>query len=335
MRLVAIAQRCIQRVKRAFGYAPRTARCAALFLDIDAEARRFVQQTVPRQRQEKLRHQILEHRARPAGHAAVAAGGAHHARQSAPVTPRHVAPCNGRIARKPRLAGHEVVKPRRGQALFEIDAYVHQTAPEAVEYRKVHAVEKRPHASGKLAEPLRDQPAVQSRETCAQVPAVDRGQVFRLEGAQRARIVPVAQMPAEARQALYSAEHAADKAYGALKAYYPELLRTHGRAQRKPDVRRRGPVREPDRRLLLKIVRRQEIVLRGAAGVEAAPYILCAAEKIAPLLRRGLVFLFRRQGEGKRGDWRKAPQKPRSFGEYSRGEQNKAQPRYRREPHAF
>ena len=56
---VAIIERRVERVKRAFGYAPQATATAALFLNIDAEFCRFKQQTVPSQRQERIARDSL------------------------------------------------------------------------------------------------------------------------------------------------------------------------------------------------------------------------------------------------------------------------------------
>ena len=76
-------------------------------------------------------------------------------------------------------------------------------------------------------------------------------------------------------------------------------------------------MRDADRRLLLKIIRRQIIILLGAERVKIAPDILRTAEKVAALLRSRLLFLFRGQSERKSGDGRKEPHKPCGFGENS------------------
>ena len=283
--LVAVVKRRVERVKRAFGYAPRTAAAAALFLNVNAEFRRFVQQTVLRQRQEKLRHEILKHRASPACHAAVAARRAHCARQPAPVPARHVAFGYGGVARKARLACHEVVKPRRGRAFFEVYADVHKAAPDAVKYRKIHIGNKPASAFGKLAKPNGIEPVLQRDQTCAQISAIDRGQILWLERAQRTRVVPVAEMSAEARKLFQRIEHVFYKLLGTCKVYYPKLLRAHCRAQCKPDVSGRCAMCDADGRLLLKIIRRQEIILRGAECVKIAPYLLRTADKVSAFLR--------------------------------------------------
>ena len=92
-------------------------------------------------------------------------------------------------------------------------------------------------------------------------------------------------MSAGARKLFHSAEHVSDKLLGACKVYYPKLLRAHCRAKCKPDVGRGCAVGDADGRLLLEIIRRQEIVLRGAECVKIAPYLIRTADKVSAFLR--------------------------------------------------
>ena len=74
-------------------------------------------------------------------------------------------------------------------------------------------------------------------------------------------------------------------------------------------------MRDADGRLLLKIIRRQEILPLGAEGIKIAPYILRTAEKIAPFLRARFFGFFRWQSQRKSGDGRENPKNPRGLGE--------------------
>ena len=104
VRLVAVVQLLIQREISAFGDAPRQPRGGAPPLAVETKFRALPQQRLSHQRQKQLRHQILEHRARPRGHAAVAVLLHLRAAELPPESARHVALGDGEIGRQPRLA---------------------------------------------------------------------------------------------------------------------------------------------------------------------------------------------------------------------------------------
>jgi len=114
VRLVAVAERRVERIIRALGHTPRLAREAAALLCIEAEFAALVQQTVAVQRQEQLRHQVFKHCPRPARKPAVAVLLELAAAQPPPVLYRNIALCNGNIACQHRLARHQVVPPTGG-----------------------------------------------------------------------------------------------------------------------------------------------------------------------------------------------------------------------------
>ena len=189
--LVAVAQRRVEREKRALGLAPGLAVRHVPALDVEAKARTLVEQAVPAQRQEELRHEIFEHRARPAGHAAVAVLGHEGAGELAPVPPRHVAARHGEIAREPRLAREQVVEPLRELARALVPADAEEAALSVIERRELHRVVERAGARGEVGPRIIGHAAAQHGEAGCEVAAVHGGDVLRQQRAQSARVVPV------------------------------------------------------------------------------------------------------------------------------------------------
>ena len=111
----------------------------------------------------------------------------------------------------------------------------------------------------------------QRGQVSGEIPAVDRRDVGRIERAQRARVVPVVVMSAEALHAEQRVERRLETLDGVEQADPAEVARGHRREQIEPDVRRRGPVRDDRLRILLEVVGRERVVLGADERLEEAP----------------------------------------------------------------
>ena len=114
VRLVAVAQMLVEREKTALRSAPRQRRPGAPSLAVDAELRALPEQRFAHQRQKQLRHQILEHRARPGGQTSVAVLLHLRAAELPPHSARHVTLRDREECRQPRLARHQIIPAGRG-----------------------------------------------------------------------------------------------------------------------------------------------------------------------------------------------------------------------------
>ena len=271
VRLVAVAERRVERIIRALGHAPRLAREAAALLCIEAEFAAFVQQAVAVQRQEQLRHQVFKHCPRPARKPAVAVLLKLTAAQPPPVLHRHIALRNGDIACQHCLARHQVIPPTRGAVVRAVVADIEQAAPRVVERGEVHG-------RGERREPVRirvhapfAQRADAGDKPRKQVPAVNGGDECRSQRQERARVIPVVPVPHEARHFFKRHGDAGDVPRRVPARNYIHVAGRDRRRHRKADVRRRCAVRRAYGGLLLKIIRRQEIVLRRGEILQIAP----------------------------------------------------------------
>ena len=92
-------------------------------------------------------------------------------------------------------------------------------------------------------------------------------------------------------------------------------------------------MRYSHRRLLLIVVRRQEIILLGAEKVKIAPYILRAGEQILPVVAAQLRIFPGRQSECECGKGSQYPQQSDGLGEYAGRKNEKYGARYGGKPH--
>ena len=198
VRLVAVAQRAVEREVRALRHAPRLPRAHAPPLHVQAEFRALPQQRVAHRRQKQLRHQILEHRPRPRHAAAVVVFLHLRARQGAPVLARHVAPRHGEVRRQPCLAREQIVIALRPFAAAGVDADVHQPPLRVVERAEVHAVAEHLRPRRKLVPPPAAQGVCRREQGGGAVAAVHRGHIQRRHRPQRARVIPVVKVPVPA-----------------------------------------------------------------------------------------------------------------------------------------
>ena len=283
VRLVAVAQRAVEREVRALRYAPRLPRAHAPPLHIEAELRALPQQRVAHRRQKQLRHQVLEHRPRPRHAAAVVVLLHLRARQGAPVLARHVAPRHGEVRCQPRLARQQVIVTFRPLAAAGVDADVHQPPLRVVERAEVHAVAELPRPRRKLVPPPAAQGVCRREQGGGAVAAVHRGHIQRGHRPQRARVVPVVKMPVPAGQLLHGREHPLRQLQPA-PVVDAQRVCAEGGHEREPHVRRRRAVRRAGRRLGLHVVRRQVVILCRAERLKILPRRLRPAQQLA--LRR-------------------------------------------------
>ncbi len=109
VRLIAIGKRRIKGEKGAFRSSPGQLALYAAALDVHTELCALPEKGFPAEGQEKFRHQIFKHGARPACHPPVAVLLHHGAAELPPVAAGRVALGDGHVARQTRLAGHKVV----------------------------------------------------------------------------------------------------------------------------------------------------------------------------------------------------------------------------------
>ncbi len=104
-----------------------------------------------------------------------------------------------------------------------------------------------------------------------QIAAVDRGNIAGIERSQIARIVPVEEMAAEARQLAHGRQRRLQSRDRIDRPGPTEVARARGRQQIEADIGRRGPVRQHRHRIFLEVVRRQHVIERGHEGLEEPP----------------------------------------------------------------
>ena len=289
VRLVAVAQRAVEREVRALRHAPWLPRAHAPPLHVEAELCALPQQGVAHRRQKQLRHQVLEHRPRPRHAAAVVVLLHLRARQGAPVLARHVAPRHGEVRRQPCLACQQVIVTLRPLAAAGVDADVHQPPLRVVERAKVHAVAEYLRPRRQLVPSPAAQGVCRREQGGGAVAAVHRGHIQRRHRPQRARVVPVVKMPVPAGQLLHGREHPLRQLQPA-SVVDAQRVCAEGGHEREPHVRRRRAVRRAGRRLGLHVVRRQVVILGCAERLKILPRRLRPAQQLA--LRRA------RQGRG-------------------------------------
>ena len=104
-----------------------------------------------------------------------------------------------------------------------------------------------------------------------QVAAVDRRDVHRPQRLEGPRVVPVVEVPPVARHPIQRRERPLRPRDHLARGDVAEVVGGEVREQRQADVGRRGAVRDPVRRILLEVVRRQIVVLRPDERLEEPP----------------------------------------------------------------
>ncbi len=333
MRLVAVAHRCVKRSEGTLRNAPRRIQPAhAPLLHKQAEARALIKQTVPRKRQQQLRHQIFKHGTRPADHAAINAGGHLRAAETLPVCARHVAPRHGKIPGQPRLAAHQVIPRTAGLARFRVHADMEQTAFFVIEQRKVHLPRQRIRPHGKIGTAIFQQSTAQRDKAGAEVSAVHRGDITRRHRRAVRGLVPVIKMPVPFFQPLQARQHFRKQLHGTLHTDKVQIRRRQHGEQSQTDVRWRGAAAQSRRWLRLKIVRRQVVVLRGKKFRKISPRVPRVITQTLPLLCGKLFGRCGGQREQQRIKRCKNPKQSGGFSDNTGRKQQKRRAKARSEP---
>ena len=131
------------------------------------------------------------------------------------------------------------------------------------------AVERSDFDAGACA--LLAQPVRERQQMGAEVAAVDRGDVARLERLDAPRVVPVEQVAAVLLEPLDRRQRGLDARQRVAQAQPAEIARARDREQIQRDVGRRGAVRGHRVRRLLQVVGRQVVFGCGDRGLEVAP----------------------------------------------------------------
>ena len=247
--------------------------------------------------------------------------------------PRDIALCNGKVACEPCLARHKVVVAIGRRSLFKVETDIKKLAVSVKQQRKIHRLHEPLHTPGQLRAVIRHEPVFERQQAGVEVAAVDGGDILRLQAAQCPCVVPVAKMPRIFRHFLKRREHLVYKLERAACLVDAEVYRAQSRHQSKPDIRRRGAVRKPDRRLLLIIIRRQIVILGGAEFIKIRPNILGTLQKILLLVRRKLPHGLCRKRQRKRRQGRDYPQQPDGLCKNSGRENEECKTRRGRCPH--
>ena len=108
-------------------------------------------------------------------------------------------------------------------------------------------------------------------QVAGQVAAVHGRHIARLQRAQVGRIVPIVEMPAEARHPRHGGQCRFQPLDGVQQPGPPKIMRGRGRQQIEADIGGRGPARQHGRRVLLEVVGRQHVVGRRHEGFEEPP----------------------------------------------------------------
>ena len=311
MRLIAVVFAAVEREIGTLGNAPGLPDRHASPLRIEAEAAAFIQQASPLRRQKQQRHQVFEHRARPAGQAPVAVLLQLSAAEPPPVPQRHVALGDGKVACQHGLARHQVVAAARAAALRRVIRNIKQLAHRIIKRRKIHRREQGVDATGQRFVALLPGEGLRHAQPRPAVAAVHGGQKGRVQRLQRAGIVPVVKVAAAAGQALHAADEPREKGQRFVGGDDPDIAGRDSGRRSQPHIGGRRAVRRPLRRLVLDVVRRKKMLLLGAEFRKIAPGVRRAGRKPVPV---GPAQAFGPEGgQAERGQRRRGeqPQKPR------------------------
>ena len=252
-------------------------------LDIEAEAGRLEEETVPVQGQEQIRHQVLKHGAGPAHHPLVAAPGHLGAAQSPPVLRRDIAPGHRQIGGEPGLRAHEVVPGGGKPLLLQVVTDGKEPLPGVIEGAKVHGVRQCPGPLRQRGKAVFPQTAFQGDEAGAEVSTVNGGDILRRQGRKAAGVVPVVEVPVPAGQGFHAVQAVTDQRPRFPGAEKAQVRGGQDGEESQPDIGGTGPVGQSHRRLNLPVVRREPVVLRPQAFGEKTPGVPGAAEEIVPV----------------------------------------------------
>ncbi|HUB16279.1 MAG TPA: hypothetical protein VMB34_30325 [Acetobacteraceae bacterium] len=111
----------------------------------------------------------------------------------------------------------------------------------------------------------------QCNQMASQVPAIDRGDIGRIEWAKIARVVPVVEMSAKPAKLGHGGQRHLQPFSRFRRAQPSEIARGRHREEIEPEIGWRRPVGQYRGRVLLEVVRRQHIVGCRHEGLEEPP----------------------------------------------------------------
>jgi hypothetical protein len=172
-----------------------------------------------------------------------------------------------------------------------------EVALHALDRRRRRAVQRFDHGEqgvGQSGEPVRrehrgigqgQQPGAQRHEVPGQVAAVHGRNVARRQRLERARVVPVEEVPLVALHRAHRREGIGGALDQLARRDVAEVVRREVRQQRKSHVGGRRAMRDGRDRMLLPVVRGKPVVLGADEGVEEGPRPPCEPAQVQRLRR--------------------------------------------------
>ena len=268
--LVLVVHLRIKREERALRDAPRPAEQHPPLL-AQGELDALAHERPARRGQQKLAHQILEHRARPRRHPHAAAAQPRIARERLPVPLAQQAGRHRVVGQRARLAHQQVVIHRRGRRAGRLDADIEKLLFLRKQHREIGRVDDRADAAGQRVERLLAQQRLQRDQTGDEVARIDRRHIGRAEDAAGRQRIPVVEVAGVLLQPLDGRNRSLDAAAKLRVVDEAEVARRADGQQIQPDVGRRGAVGAALGGRKLEVVYRQ-LAAVGPDGVgEEAP----------------------------------------------------------------
>ena len=270
--LVLVAQAGVEGAEARFGDAPGGfGLVPPALLGVDTEGQRLIQEGIGLAGHEEVGHEILEHGARPGGHAAVVVVPQQHPAQPPPVAGGDLSPGHRDKAGLPGLAGHQVVKAVGEPVLLHLIADGEQPPLPVEEGGAVHGAGQLLRPAGQHVLPPLVQPLPQGDETAPQIAAVYRRHIPGVEGGSGGCVVPVVQMALPLVQSLHRVQDVSDQLRRPLPGQQVQVRRRHHRQQGHTDVGGGGPPGQGGAGLLLPVVRGEVTVLGAEEFVKITP----------------------------------------------------------------
>ena len=241
----------------------------------------------------------------------------------------HVALRDGHEAGDPRLRRQQVVErivePPRSFGVGGPIADGQQAATLVVQQPEVHLVGEASGALSELFEPrgvhgLRRRRLLERGDQFAQtagerdqggreVAAVDRRNIARRQRRQALGVVPVEEMAVESFEPFDCGQRPVDPCDEVAGVDESEIARGKGGEQTHADIGGRRAMRDHRRRRVLKIVRRQAVIVSAVEGFEISPRLPGElSQPFAILVADGQLPACHRPAERMREQWRDHPQ---------------------------
>ena len=112
-----------------------------------------------------------------------------------------------------------------------------------------------------------------------EIPAIDGGDIFRVQRTQLACVVPIVKMSAVTLEALHRPERRLQPVHGIMRSQPAKVARRDDRQKVESDVRRRCPVGDHRFGIFLEIVRRKRVILRCDKRFKETPRSTCGQAK--------------------------------------------------------